>query len=137
MHFQLRTTTSPFCVLSNHLLCFLLFSMTDQCQEPQTRAFHQIGDTWDKVLHGIHYRCYCYGNGVGEMRCEPQQNYQGWKKNLSNINSLKPKSPLVSLQLCFCRVGLNSSMDDVRSNGPQVDSWLAKCLYTSHDNKSD
>uniref|UniRef100_A0A3B4VEH3 Fibronectin n=1 Tax=Seriola dumerili TaxID=41447 RepID=A0A3B4VEH3_SERDU len=44
----------------------------DQCQEPQTRAFHQIGDTWDKVIHGIHYRCYCYGNGIGELRCEPQ-----------------------------------------------------------------
>uniref|UniRef100_A0A3Q1B1F1 Fibronectin n=1 Tax=Amphiprion ocellaris TaxID=80972 RepID=A0A3Q1B1F1_AMPOC len=43
----------------------------DQCQEPQTRVFYQIGETWDKVIHGIHYRCNCYGNGNGEMRCEP------------------------------------------------------------------
>uniref|UniRef100_A0AAX7SPR4 Fibronectin n=1 Tax=Astatotilapia calliptera TaxID=8154 RepID=A0AAX7SPR4_ASTCA len=44
----------------------------DQCQEPQTRTFYQIGETWDKAIHGIYYRCYCYGNGIGEMRCEPQ-----------------------------------------------------------------
>uniref|UniRef100_A0A8C2YX29 Fibronectin n=1 Tax=Cyclopterus lumpus TaxID=8103 RepID=A0A8C2YX29_CYCLU len=44
----------------------------DQCQEPQTRAFHQIGDTWEKVIHNINYRCYCYGKGIGEMRCDPQ-----------------------------------------------------------------
>lgn len=56
---------------------FLCFLHIDQCQEPQTRAFYQIGDTWDKVIHNIHYRCYCYGKGVGEMRCEPQQTYQG------------------------------------------------------------
>uniref|UniRef100_A0A8C5D9W8 Fibronectin n=1 Tax=Gouania willdenowi TaxID=441366 RepID=A0A8C5D9W8_GOUWI len=48
----------------------------NQCQEPQTRVFYQIGETWDKVNHGVLYRCYCYGNGVGEMRCEPQQTYQ-------------------------------------------------------------
>ncbi|XP_074470375.1 fibronectin-like isoform X4 [Sebastes fasciatus] len=45
----------------------------DQCQEPETRTFHQIGDTWEKVIHAIHYRCHCYGNTIGEMRCEPQQ----------------------------------------------------------------
>lgn len=53
------------------------FPSTDQCQEPQTRAFHQIGEAWDKSIHGVPYRCYCYGNGNGEMRCEPQQTYQG------------------------------------------------------------
>ncbi|XP_054475222.1 fibronectin 1b isoform X2 [Anoplopoma fimbria] len=47
----------------------------DQCQEPQTRAFYQIGDMWEKVIHSIRYRCYCYGKGIGEMRCEPQQTY--------------------------------------------------------------
>uniref|UniRef100_A0A4W6G6I2 Fibronectin n=1 Tax=Lates calcarifer TaxID=8187 RepID=A0A4W6G6I2_LATCA len=49
----------------------------DQCQEPETRAFYQIGESWDKVIHGIMYKCYCYGNGVGELSCEPQQSYPG------------------------------------------------------------
>ncbi|XP_061579971.1 fibronectin 1a isoform X2 [Cololabis saira] len=49
----------------------------DQCQEPETRAFHQIGESWDKVIHGIMYKCYCNGNGVGELSCEPQQSYSG------------------------------------------------------------
>lgn len=62
---------------------FRLFSSKDQCQEPQTKAFYQIGETWDKVIHNILYRCYCYGNGVGEMRCEPQQTYQGRERILS------------------------------------------------------
>ncbi|XP_034051045.1 LOW QUALITY PROTEIN: fibronectin-like [Thalassophryne amazonica] len=47
----------------------------DQCQEPQTRDFYQIGETWYKVIHGNQYRCYCYGNGIGELRCEPQRAY--------------------------------------------------------------
>ncbi|XP_076879380.1 fibronectin 1b isoform X2 [Brachyhypopomus gauderio] len=45
----------------------------DQCQEPETKAFYQIGETWDKVIHAIRYRCSCYGNGVGELACEPLQ----------------------------------------------------------------
>ncbi|KAL7846180.1 hypothetical protein AOLI_G00243720 [Acnodon oligacanthus] len=45
----------------------------DQCQEPETRAFYQIGESWDKVIQGIRYRCYCYGNGIGELACEPLQ----------------------------------------------------------------
>uniref|UniRef100_A0A668AUF8 Fibronectin n=1 Tax=Myripristis murdjan TaxID=586833 RepID=A0A668AUF8_9TELE len=49
----------------------------DQCQEPETRAFYQIGESWDKIIHGIMYKCYCYGNGVGELSCEPQQSYPG------------------------------------------------------------
>uniref|UniRef100_A0A3B5BNI3 Fibronectin n=1 Tax=Stegastes partitus TaxID=144197 RepID=A0A3B5BNI3_9TELE len=49
----------------------------DQCQEPETRAFYQIGESWDKVIHGIMYKCRCYGNGVGELSCEPQQSYPG------------------------------------------------------------
>uniref|UniRef100_A0A672SH94 Fibronectin n=1 Tax=Sinocyclocheilus grahami TaxID=75366 RepID=A0A672SH94_SINGR len=44
----------------------------DQCQEPETRAFYQIGESWDKLIEGIHYKCYCYGNGIGELSCEPQ-----------------------------------------------------------------
>lgn len=50
---------------------------SDQCQEPETRAFYQIGESWDKVIHGIMYKCYCYGNGIGELSCEPQQSYPG------------------------------------------------------------
>uniref|UniRef100_A0AAQ5YX72 Fibronectin n=1 Tax=Amphiprion ocellaris TaxID=80972 RepID=A0AAQ5YX72_AMPOC len=49
----------------------------DQCQEPETRAFYQIGESWDKVIHGIMYKCYCHGNGVGELSCEPLQSYPG------------------------------------------------------------
>uniref|UniRef100_A0AAR2KB67 Fibronectin n=1 Tax=Pygocentrus nattereri TaxID=42514 RepID=A0AAR2KB67_PYGNA len=45
----------------------------DQCQEPETKAFYQIGESWDKVIQGIRYRCYCYGNGIGELACEPLQ----------------------------------------------------------------
>lgn len=61
-----------FCILLH--FCFV---PSDQCQEPETRAFYQIGDSWDKVIHGIMYKCYCYGNGVGELSCEPQQTYPG------------------------------------------------------------
>ncbi|XP_048857794.1 fibronectin-like isoform X29 [Brienomyrus brachyistius] len=49
----------------------------DQCQEPETKAFYQIGESWDKVIRGIPYKCYCYGNGIGELSCEPQQSYHG------------------------------------------------------------
>ncbi|XP_064166729.1 fibronectin-like isoform X1 [Anguilla rostrata] len=48
----------------------------DQCQEPDTKAFYQIGETWDKHIQAIRYRCTCYGNGIGELSCEPQ-NYPG------------------------------------------------------------
>lgn len=57
--------------------CLGLTLLSDQCQEPETRTFYQIGDSWDKVIHGIMYKCYCYGNGVGELSCEPQQSYPG------------------------------------------------------------
>ncbi|XP_053178902.1 fibronectin 1b isoform X1 [Scomber japonicus] len=65
----------------------------DQCQEPQTRAFHQIGETWDKAIHGIQYRCYCYGNGIGEMRCEPQQTNQGGHGPIQVIITEAGKQP--------------------------------------------
>ncbi|XP_048861839.1 fibronectin-like isoform X1 [Brienomyrus brachyistius] len=44
----------------------------DQCQEPDTRVFYQIGESWEKMIHGIRYKCYCEGNGLGELSCEPQ-----------------------------------------------------------------
>lgn len=64
---------------------FSAVSTTDQCQEPQSKAFYQIGDSWDKVIHNLHYRCYCYGNGIGEMRCEPQRTYHGRRETLPSI----------------------------------------------------
>ncbi|XP_070831746.1 fibronectin 1a [Chaetodon trifascialis] len=57
----------------------------DQCQEPETRAFYQIGESWDKVIHGIMYKCYCYGNGIGELSCEPQQSYPGGQRPVQVI----------------------------------------------------
>uniref|UniRef100_A0A4W5NI00 Fibronectin n=1 Tax=Hucho hucho TaxID=62062 RepID=A0A4W5NI00_9TELE len=47
----------------------------DQCQEPETRVFYQIGQSWDKLIHSVMYKCYCYGNGIGELSCEPQQSF--------------------------------------------------------------
>lgn len=46
---------------------------SDQCQEPESKAFYQIGETWNKVIEGVPYRCSCYGNGIGELACEPLQ----------------------------------------------------------------
>ncbi|XP_064185485.1 fibronectin-like isoform X2 [Anguilla rostrata] len=57
----------------------------DQCQEPETRAFYQIGESWDKVIHGIQYRCYCYGNGIGELSCEPQHTGSGGNRPVQVI----------------------------------------------------
>lgn len=57
----------------------------DQCQEPETRVFYQIGESWDKVIHGIMYKCYCYGNGIGELSCEPQQSYPGGQRPVQVI----------------------------------------------------
>ncbi|XP_061830598.1 fibronectin 1b isoform X2 [Nerophis lumbriciformis] len=65
----------------------------DQCQEPQTRAYYQIGETWDKIIHGIQYRCYCYGNGIGEMRCDPQQTHQGAHRPVQVIITEAGKQP--------------------------------------------
>ncbi|XP_059208130.1 fibronectin 1b isoform X1 [Centropristis striata] len=65
----------------------------DQCQEPQTRAFYQIGATWEKSIHSIQYRCYCYGNGIGEMRCEPQQTYQDGHRPVQVIITEAGKQP--------------------------------------------
>ncbi|XP_078102133.1 fibronectin 1b isoform X2 [Sander vitreus] len=66
---------------------------TDQCQEPQTRAFYQIGETWEKVIHGIHYHCYCYGKGIGELRCEPQQTSQDGHRPVQVIITEAGKQP--------------------------------------------
>ncbi|XP_068428200.1 fibronectin-like isoform X2 [Clinocottus analis] len=57
----------------------------DQCQEPETRAFYKIGESWDKVIQGVMYKCYCYGNGVGELSCEPQQSFPGGSRPVQVI----------------------------------------------------
>uniref|UniRef100_A0A8B9VY70 Fibronectin n=1 Tax=Anas zonorhyncha TaxID=75864 RepID=A0A8B9VY70_9AVES len=49
----------------------------DQCQDSETRTFYQIGDSWEKYVHGIRYQCYCYGRGIGEWHCQPLQAYAG------------------------------------------------------------
>ncbi|CAL8265993.1 unnamed protein product [Lota lota] len=57
----------------------------DQCQEPETRGFYQIGESWDKVIHGVMYKCYCYGRGIGELSCEPQQTFPGGQRPVQVI----------------------------------------------------
>uniref|UniRef100_A0A8C9V6C2 Fibronectin n=1 Tax=Scleropages formosus TaxID=113540 RepID=A0A8C9V6C2_SCLFO len=68
---QCSSVGSALSVHSFMARCSCLLS-SDQCQEPETRAFYQIGESWDKLVRGIRYRCYCYGNGKGELSCEPQ-----------------------------------------------------------------
>ncbi|XP_045062695.1 fibronectin [Coregonus clupeaformis] len=57
----------------------------DQCQEPETRVFYQIGQSWDKLIHGVMYKCYCYGNSIGELSCEPQQSFPGGNRPVQVI----------------------------------------------------
>uniref|UniRef100_A0A8C9TVG3 Fibronectin n=1 Tax=Scleropages formosus TaxID=113540 RepID=A0A8C9TVG3_SCLFO len=65
----------------------------DQCQEPETRVFYQIGESWDKIIHGTPYRCYCYGNGIGELNCEPQQPYSGGHRPVQVIITESANQP--------------------------------------------
>lgn len=78
------------CLLLNFNPRNLCCMSTDQCQEPETRAFYQIGESWDKVIHGIMYKCICYGNGIGELSCEPQQSYPGKMNLCALINQTWP-----------------------------------------------
>ncbi|KAJ3614235.1 hypothetical protein NHX12_017809 [Muraenolepis orangiensis] len=57
----------------------------DQCQEPETRVFYQIGESWDKMIHGVMYKCYCHGHGIGELSCEPQQSFPGGQRPVQVI----------------------------------------------------
>lgn len=57
------------------------FVPLDQCQDSETRTFYQIGDSWEKYVHGVRYQCYCYGRGIGEWHCQPLQTYPGKKHN--------------------------------------------------------
>uniref|UniRef100_A0A4W5L5U9 Fibronectin n=1 Tax=Hucho hucho TaxID=62062 RepID=A0A4W5L5U9_9TELE len=65
----------------------------DQCQEPESRVFYQIGETWGKTIHQVLYRCYCYGNGIGEMSCEPQQTFPGGHRPVQVIITEAGKQP--------------------------------------------
>ncbi|XP_045560867.1 fibronectin 1a isoform X2 [Salmo salar] len=65
----------------------------DQCQEPETRVFYQIGQSWDKLIHSVMYKCYCYGNGIGELSCEPQQSFPGGNRPVQVIISESGNQP--------------------------------------------
>lgn len=66
------------------------FPFIDQCQEPDTKVFYQIGESWDKVIHGLRYKCYCNGNGLGEVSCEPQHSFHG--KSITTLRVLLNKA---------------------------------------------
>lgn len=72
---RIYSTTLQWCFWDcfNVSLAYVL----DQCQDSETRTFYQIGDSWEKFVHGVRYQCYCYGRGIGEWHCQPLQTYPG------------------------------------------------------------
>ncbi|XP_037379893.1 fibronectin isoform X3 [Talpa occidentalis] len=65
----------------------------DQCQDSESRTFYQIGDSWEKFVHGVRYQCYCYGRGIGEWRCQPLQTYPGSSGPVQVIITETPSQP--------------------------------------------
>ncbi|XP_066201926.1 fibronectin isoform X3 [Saccopteryx leptura] len=65
----------------------------DQCQDSETRTFYQIGDSWEKYVHGVRYQCYCYGRGIGEWHCQPLQAYPGASGPVQVIITETPSHP--------------------------------------------
>ncbi|KAM7105208.1 fibronectin isoform 9-T9 [Molossus nigricans] len=65
----------------------------DQCQDSETRTFYQIGDSWEKYVHGVRYQCYCYGRGIGEWHCQPLQSYPGASGPVQVIITETPSHP--------------------------------------------
>ncbi|XP_014922196.1 fibronectin isoform X10 [Acinonyx jubatus] len=65
----------------------------DQCQDSETRTFYQIGDSWEKYVHGVRYQCYCYGRGIGEWHCQPLQTYPGTTGPVQVIITETPSQP--------------------------------------------
>ncbi|XP_031223724.1 fibronectin isoform X8 [Mastomys coucha] len=65
----------------------------DQCQDSETRTFYQIGDSWEKFVHGVRYQCYCYGRGIGEWHCQPLQTYPGTTGPVQVIITETPSQP--------------------------------------------
>ncbi|XP_066135771.1 fibronectin isoform X4 [Saccopteryx bilineata] len=65
----------------------------DQCQDSETRTFYQIGDSWEKYVHGVRYQCYCYGRGIGEWHCQPLHAYPGASGPVQVIITETPSHP--------------------------------------------
>uniref|UniRef100_A0A8C2UXB6 Fibronectin n=1 Tax=Chinchilla lanigera TaxID=34839 RepID=A0A8C2UXB6_CHILA len=65
----------------------------DQCQDSESRTFYQIGDSWEKYVHGVRYQCYCYGRGIGEWHCQPLQTYAGTSGPVQVIITETPSQP--------------------------------------------
>ncbi|XP_057602923.1 fibronectin isoform X3 [Hippopotamus amphibius kiboko] len=65
----------------------------DQCQDSESRTFYQIGESWEKYLHGVRYQCYCYGRGIGEWGCQPIQTYPGTTGPVQVIITETPSQP--------------------------------------------
>ncbi|XP_004626649.1 fibronectin isoform X8 [Octodon degus] len=65
----------------------------DQCQDSESRTFYQIGDSWEKYVHGVRYQCYCYGRGIGEWHCQPLQTYPGSSGPVQVIITETPSQP--------------------------------------------
>ncbi|XP_059784622.1 fibronectin isoform X6 [Balaenoptera ricei] len=65
----------------------------DQCQDSESRTFYQIGESWEKFLHGVRYQCYCYGRGIGEWGCQPIQTYPGSTGPVQVIITETPSQP--------------------------------------------
>ncbi|XP_058156158.1 fibronectin isoform X8 [Dasypus novemcinctus] len=65
----------------------------DQCQDSETRTFYQIGDSWEKYVHGVRYQCYCYGRGIGEWHCQPLQTYPATSGPVQVIITESPSQP--------------------------------------------
>ncbi|KAM9084987.1 fibronectin isoform 8-T8 [Megaptera novaeangliae] len=65
----------------------------DQCQDSESHTFYQIGESWEKFLHGVRYQCYCYGRGIGEWGCQPIQTYPGSTGPVQVIITETPSQP--------------------------------------------
>ncbi|XP_054441659.1 fibronectin isoform X2 [Pteronotus mesoamericanus] len=65
----------------------------DQCQDSESQTFYQIGDSWEKYVHGVRYQCYCYGRGIGEWHCQPLQTYPGTSGPVQVIITETPSHP--------------------------------------------
>nr|XP_012301279.1 fibronectin isoform X8 [Aotus nancymaae] len=65
----------------------------DQCQDSETGTFYQIGDSWEKYVHGVRYQCYCYGRGIGEWHCQPLQTYASSSGPVQVVITETPSQP--------------------------------------------